>query len=106
MTLPFLLKINIIKRILSKDSEFYFSKNLLAELSAFLNKEVVGSEKIINKTKILIDRDCILLTENLDIIPVYREVKPGEIIENNDFLFHWNYDKRPKIFLKILALSM
>ena len=100
LTLPFLLKINIIKRILSKDSEFYFSKNLLAELSAFLNKEVVGSEKIINKTKILIDRDCILLTENLDIIPVYREVKPGEIIENNDFLFQWNYDKRPKIFLK------
>ena len=100
LTLPFLLKINVIKRILSKDSEFYFSKNLLAELSAFLNKEVVGSEKIINKTKILIDRDCILLTENLDIIPVYREVKPGEIIENNDFLFHWNYDKRPKIFLK------
>ena len=100
LTLPFLLKINIIKRILSKNAQFYFSKNLLSELSVFLKKEVVGSEKIINKTKILIDRDCILLTENLDIIPVYREVKPGEIIENNDFLFHWNYDKRPKSFLK------
>ena len=97
---PFLLKINVIKKILSKKREFYFSKNLLAELSAFFDKEVIGSEKIINNTKILIDRDCILLTDNLEIIPIYREVKPGEIIENNEFLFHWNYDRRPKNFLK------
>ena len=29
LTLPFLLKINIIKRILSKNAQFYFSKNHL-----------------------------------------------------------------------------
>jgi len=100
LALPFLLKINIIKKILSKEVKFYFSKNLLAELSAFLNKEVIGSEKMINNTKILIDRDCILLTEKLDTMPIYREVKAGELMENDEFSFSWDYDKKPNNFLK------
>ncbi len=100
LDLPFLLKINIIRKILSSRTEFYFSKNLLEELDVFLEKEVIGSEKIINNTKILIDRDCILLTEKLDVVPIYREVKAGEMLENDDFSFYWDYDKRPKNFLK------
>ena len=100
LDLPFLLKINIIKKILSIRTKFYFSKNLLEELDAFLEKEVIGSEKIINDTKILIDRDCILLTEKLDVVPIYREVRAGEMLENDDFSFYWDYDKRPKNFLK------
>jgi len=100
LDLPFLLKINIISKILSIRKKFYFSKNLLEELDAFLEKEVIGSEKIINNIKILIDRDCILLTEKLDVVPIYREVKAGEMLENDDFSFYWEYDKRPKNFLK------
>ncbi len=100
LDLPFLLKINIIKKILSSKTEFYFSKNLLEELDAFLEKEVIGSEKIINNIKILIDRDCILLTEKLDVVPIYREVRAGEMLENDDFSFYWDYDNRPKNFLK------
>jgi len=100
LALPFLLRISIIKKILSNKVEFYFSKNLLVELSAFLEKEVIGSEKMINNAKILIDRDYILLTEKLDVIPIYREVKAGEIVENDEFSFYWDYDKRPKHFLK------
>lgn len=100
LALPFLLRISIIKKILSQENEFYFSKNLLAELSAFLDKEVIGSEKIINSTKILMDRDCILVTKKLDIMPIYREVKAGEMMENDEFSFSWNYDKKPGNFLK------
>jgi tRNA(Ile)-lysidine synthase len=100
LALPFLLRISIIKKILSEENEFYFSKNLLAELSAFLDKEVIGSEKIINSTKILMDRDCILVTKKLDIMPIYREVKAGEMMENDEFSFSWNYDKKPGNFLK------
>jgi len=100
LDLPFLLKINIISKILSIRKKFYFSKNLLEELDAFLEKEVIGSEKIINNIKILIDRDCILLTEKLDVVPIYREVRAGEMLENDDFSFYWDYDKRPKNFLK------
>ena len=99
ISLPFLLRVNIIKKMLSDKTEFYFSKNLLAELDAFLGKEIIGSEKIINNTKILIDRDCILLTRKLDVLPVYREVKAGEMLENEDFSFYWEYDKMPKNFL-------
>jgi tRNA(Ile)-lysidine synthase len=100
LALPFLLRISIIKKILSNKVEFYFSKNLLVELSAFLEKEVIGSEKMINNAKILIDRDYILLTEKLDVISIYREVKAGEVVENDEFSFYWDYDKRPKHFLK------
>ena len=100
LALPFLLRISIVKKILSEENEFYFSKNLLAELSAFLDKEVIGSEKIINSTKILMDRDCILVTKKLDIMPIYREVKAGEMMENDEFSFSWNYDKKPGNFLK------
>lgn len=100
LNLPFLLKINIIRKLLSIRTKFYFSKNLLEELDVFLSKEVIGSEKIISNTKILIDRDCILLTEKLDVVPIYREVKAGEMLENDDFSFYWDYDNRPKNFLK------
>ena len=55
---------------------------------------------MINNAKILIDRDYILLTEKLDIISIYREVKAGEVVENDEFSFYWDYDKRPKHFLK------
>ena len=61
---------------------------------------MIGSDKIINNTKILIDRDYILLTEKLDVVPIYRQVKAGEMLENDDFSFYWDYDKRPESFLK------
>ena len=46
------------------------------------------------------DRDCILVTKKLDIMPIYREVKAGEMMENDEFSFSWNYDKKPGNFLK------
>ena len=99
LALPFLLKINIIKELISKERLFYYSKNLLLELTAFLKKAVIGSEKNIGDSKILVDRDFILLTSDLDIAPVYCEVKAGEVIENDTFSFHWDYDKKPQKFL-------
>ena len=48
LTLPFLMKINILRTIASEKRKFYFSKNLLRELRFFLDKQVIGSTKIIN----------------------------------------------------------
>ena len=53
---------------------------------------------MINNTKILIDRDCILLTEKLDTMPIYREVKAGELMENDEFSFSKYKAKKPNNF--------
>ena len=49
LDLPFLLKINIIKKILSIRTKFYFSKNLLEELDELLNEEKTYQEYLIEK---------------------------------------------------------
>jgi tRNA(Ile)-lysidine synthase len=33
-------------------------------------------------------------------MPIYREVKAGELMENDEFSFSWDYDKKPNNFLK------
>jgi tRNA(Ile)-lysidine synthase len=98
LKLPFLMKINILRTIASEKRKFYFSKNLLRELKFFLNKQVIGSTKIINDFLITIDREFIVLTSNMIKDDVYCEVKEGRAVENDNFYFCWNYDKKPKNF--------
>ena len=98
LTLPFLMKINILRTIASEKRKFYFSKNLLRELRFFLDKQVIGSTKIINDFLITVDREFIVLTSNMIKDDVYCEVEEGRAIENDNFYFCWNYDKKPKNF--------
>ena len=92
------MKINILRTIASEKRKFYYSKNLLRELKFFLNKQVIGSTKIINNFLITIDREFIVLTSNMTKNDVYCEVKEGRAVENDNFYFCWNYDKKPKNF--------
>ena len=98
LKLPFLMKINILRTIASEKKKFYFSKNLLSELKFFLNKQVIGSTKIINDFLITVDREFIVLTSNMTKNDIYYEVEEGRAVENNNFYFCWNYDKKPKNF--------
>ena len=92
------MKINILRTIASEKRKFYFSKNLLRELRFFLDKQVIGSTKIINDFFITVDREFIVLTSNMIKDDVYCEVEEGRAIENDNFYFCWNYDKKPNNF--------
>jgi len=96
--LPFLMQINILRIIASEKKKFYFSKNLLRELRAFLKKNATGSIKIINNYIINIDREFIILKINTENDNVYCKVEAGKKIDNDNFYFTWNYEKKPSCF--------
>jgi len=88
----------LLSRYQSEKRIFYFSKNLLRELKSFLNKQVIGSTKIINDFLITIDREFIVLTSDISKEDIYCEVEEGRAVDNDNFYFCWNYDKKPKNF--------
>jgi len=103
--LPFLMQINILRMIASEKKKFYFSKNLLRELKAFLKKNITGSTKIINNCIINIDRQFIILKMNTESNNVYCKVEAGKKIDNDNFYFTWNYEKKPSSFSKDSAIE-
>jgi len=98
--LPFLMQINILRIIASEKKKFYFSKNLLRELKAFLRKNITGSTKTINNCIINIDREFIILKTNISNNDIYCKVGAGKKVDNDNFYFTWNYDKKPDGFSK------
>ena len=98
--LPFLMQMNILRIIASEKKKFYFSKNLLTELKAFLRKNITGSTKVINDFIINIDREFIILKMKTPSNDVHCKVKAGKKIDNDNFCFSWDYDKKPDDFSK------
>ena len=103
--LPFLMQINILRIITSEKKKFYFSKNLLKEFRAFLRKNVIGSTKLVNNYIINIDREFIILRMNKVNNNVYCKVRAGKKVDNENFYFTWNYDKKPDNFSKDSAVE-
>ena len=103
--LPFLMQINILRMITSEKKKFYFSKNLLKEFRAFLRKNVIGSTKLVNNYIINIDREFIILRMNKVNNNVYCKVRAGKKVDNENFYFTWNYDKKPDNFSKDSAVE-
>ncbi len=103
--LPFLMQINILRMITSEKKKFYFSKNLLKEFRAFLRKNVIGSTKLVNNYIINIDREFIILKMNNVNNNVYCKVRAGKKVDNENFYFTWNYDKKPDNFSKDSAVE-
>ena len=97
--LPFLMQVSILRILASEKKKFYFSKNLLRELRAFLRKNVTGSTKIINNCIINIDREFIILRMDKRN-NIYCKVGAGKKVDNDNFYFSWDYDKRPNRFSK------
>ena len=100
LELPFLMQMNILRIIASEKKKFYFSKNLLTELKAFLRKNITGSTKVINDFIINIDREFIILKMKTPSNDVHCKVKAGKKIDNDNFCFSWDYDKKPDDFSK------
>ena len=98
--LPFLMQVSIFKILASEKKKFYFSKNLLRELRAFLRKNVTGSTKIINNCIINIDREFIILRMDKRNNNIYCKVGAGKKVDNDNFYFSWDYDKKPNRFSK------
>ena len=98
--LPFLMQMNILRIIASEKKKFYFSKNLLRELKSFLRKNITGSTKIINNCIINIDREFIIMRMDRKNNNIYYKVEPGKKVDNDNFYFTWNYDKKPNRFSK------
>ena len=98
--LPFLMQVSILRIIASEKKKFYFSKNLLRELKAFLRKNITGSTKIINNHIINIDREFIIIRISKENNDIYCKVEAGKKIDNDNFYFTWNYDKKPDSFSK------
>ena len=98
--LPFLMQVSILRIIASETKKFYFSKNLLRELKSFLRKNITGSTKIINNCIINIDREFIILRMSKENNNIYCKVGAGKKVDNDNFYFTWNYDKKPNRFSK------
>ena len=98
--LPFLMQVSILRIIASEKRKFYFSKNLLRELKAFLRKNITGSIKIINNCIINIDREFIILRISENNNNIYFKVGAGKKVDNDNFYFTWNYEKKPDKFSK------
>ena len=98
--LPFLMQVSVLRIIASEKKKFYFSKNLLRELKAFLRKNITGSTKIINNHIINIDREFIIIRISKENNDIYCKVEAGKKIDNDNFYFTWNYDKKPDSFSK------
>ena len=98
--LPFLMQVSILRILASEKKKFYFSKNLLRELRAFLRKNVTGSTKIINNCIINIDREFIILRMDKRNNNIYCKVGAGKKVDNDNFYFSWDYDKKPNRFSK------
>ena len=92
--LPFLMQVSILRIIASETKKFYFSKNLLRELKAFLRKNITGSTKIINNCIINIDREFIILRMSKENNNIYCKVGAGKKVDNDNFYFSWDYDKK------------
>ncbi len=100
LALPFLMQVSILRILASEKKKFYFSKNLLRELRAFLRKNVTGSTKIINNCIINIDREFIILRMDKRNNNIYCKVGAGKKVDNDNFYFSWDYDKKPNRFSK------
>ena len=100
LALPFLMQVSILRILASEKKKFYFSKNLLRELRAFLRKNVTGSTKIINNCIINIDREFIILRMDKRNNNIYCKVGAGKKVDNDNFYFSWDYDKKPNQFSK------
>ena len=98
--LPFLMQVSILRILASEKNKYYFSKNLLRELRAFLRKNVTGSTKIINNCIINIDREFIILRMDKRNNNIYCKVGAGKKVDNDNFYFSWDYDKKPNRFSK------
>ena len=84
-------------KICYKEKINSFTKTNIREIKDFFIKNKVGSEKKINEIFFTIDRNDIIIFKSLNN-NVYKQVAAGKSIENKDFNFSWNFDKKPLRF--------
>ena len=95
--LPFLVQLRVVNKICYKEKINSFTKTNIREIKDFFIKNEVGSEKKINEIFFTIDRNDIIIFKSLNN-NVYKQVAAGKSIENKDFNFSWNFDKKPLRF--------
>ncbi len=95
---PFLLKLNIIKRLCISNNQS-FNKNMVEELKDFLKKGKTGTKKNLNNYVITFDRkEIVISNKQFSSFSENVIVDEEKLIEN--FTFKWSYEKMPKKFSK------
>ena len=70
---------------------------MIREMNDFFRKNETGSERKINELTISIDRNDVIIFKSLEN-EIYKEVSAGENVKDKDFIFSWNFDKKPHHF--------
>jgi len=94
--LPFLVQFRIISN-LCIDAENLFSKTDVREIKDLLRKNLTGSSKKVNEKTILVDRNSLIIYENIKN-DIFNNVEAGKEFKGKNFTFSWDFNKVPKNF--------
>lgn len=97
LNLPVLVQLRVINKLCYKEYNNSFSKTMIREMNDFFRKNKTGSERKINELTISIDRNDVIIFKSLEN-EIYKEVSAGENVKDKDFIFSWNFEKKPQHF--------